>query len=175
MALLTEIISKVNDLFDGESPMSAATVPARGVKTSESWTLFVRADQSPTCGSVTEQRSRVFWVCKTTVSSCPKKEPGPVRRSPHSSTEYLRQWIRGAFQSRHLGTMATTSSHPASLPGRAFRRYSSKVGAVCGNPARTDLCGGRSAMIAPTATRKPRVGECRSGVLATEEARAETR
>ena len=31
-------------------------------------------------------------------------------------------------------------------------RQSSKVGAVCGNAARTVLCGGRSAMIVPTAT-----------------------
>src|SRR5580692_4232517 len=31
-------------------------------------------------------------------------------------------------------------------------RQPSKVGAVCGNAARTVLCGGRSAMIVPTAT-----------------------
>jgi hypothetical protein len=31
-------------------------------------------------------------------------------------------------------------------------RKPSKVGAVCGNAARTVLCGGRSAMIVPTAT-----------------------
>src|ERR1700720_4138400 len=31
-------------------------------------------------------------------------------------------------------------------------RQSSKVGAVCGNAARPVLCGGRSAMIVPTAT-----------------------
>jgi hypothetical protein len=30
-------------------------------------------------------------------------------------------------------------------------RQAPKVGAVCGNPARTDLCGGRSAMTVPTA------------------------
>src|ERR1700753_4472214 len=28
----------------------------------------------------------------------------------------------------------------------------SKGGAVCGNPARTDLCGGRAVMLVPTAT-----------------------
>ena len=31
----------------------------------------------------------------------------------------------------------------------------SEVGAVCGSAARTDLCGGRSAMAVPTATRIP--------------------
>jgi hypothetical protein len=31
-------------------------------------------------------------------------------------------------------------------------RHLSKVGAVCGKAARTDLCGGRSAMVVPTAT-----------------------
>jgi len=34
---------------------------------------------------------------------------------------------------------------------QAVRRHVPKVGAVCGNPARTDLSGGRSAMIVPTA------------------------
>ena len=34
----------------------------------------------------------------------------------------------------------------------SISRQSSKVGAVCGNAARTVLCGGRSAMIVPTAT-----------------------
>jgi hypothetical protein len=34
-----------------------------------------------------------------------------------------------------------------------LRRHASEVGAVCGSSARTDLCGGRSAMAVPTATR----------------------
>src|SRR6202521_1221453 len=34
----------------------------------------------------------------------------------------------------------------------SIARQSSKVGAVCGNAARTVLCGGRSVMIVPTAT-----------------------
>src|SRR6267378_293404 len=37
-------------------------------------------------------------------------------------------------------------------------RQSSKVGAVCGNAARTVLCGGRSAMVVPTATVWTRFG-----------------
>ena len=36
---------------------------------------------------------------------------------------------------------------------RQVCRHSPKVGAVCGNSARTDLCGGRSAMTVPTALR----------------------
>jgi hypothetical protein len=36
---------------------------------------------------------------------------------------------------------------------QAVRHHSPKVGAVCGNPARTDLSGGRSAMAVPTALR----------------------
>ncbi len=35
-----------------------------------------------------------------------------------------------------------------------LRRHSSEVGAQCGNSARWDLCGGRSVMIVPTATRE---------------------
>src|SRR6266496_5804190 len=34
---------------------------------------------------------------------------------------------------------------------RQVRRHSPEVGAVCGKAARTDLCGGRSAMSVPTA------------------------
>ena len=34
----------------------------------------------------------------------------------------------------------------------AARRHTPEVGAVCGKAARTDLCGGRSAMSVPTAT-----------------------
>src|SRR5216683_4770490 len=36
---------------------------------------------------------------------------------------------------------------------RQVRRHSPEVGAVCGKAARTDLCGGRSAMSVPTAIR----------------------
>ncbi len=36
---------------------------------------------------------------------------------------------------------------------RAVRRQISKVGAVCGNSARTDLCGGRWETVVPTATK----------------------
>ncbi len=35
----------------------------------------------------------------------------------------------------------------------AIQRHSSTIGAVCGNSARTDLCGGRRASDVPTATR----------------------
>jgi hypothetical protein len=34
-----------------------------------------------------------------------------------------------------------------------LRRHSSEAGAQCGNSARWDLCGGRSVMVVPTATR----------------------
>ena len=45
---------------------------------------------------------------------------------------------------------------------RKVCRYAPEVGAVCGKAARTDLCGGRSVMSVPTATRYARVG-CGSG------------
>jgi hypothetical protein len=51
-----------------------------------------------------------------------------------------------------------TQCGKSSVPGmeRCTRsnppRHSSKVGAVCGKAARTVLCGGRSAMVVPTAT-----------------------
>ncbi len=47
--------------------------------------------------------------------------------------------------------LATETSHPSSLAKQAVRRQPPKVGAVCGNPACTDLCGGRPVMDVPTA------------------------
>ena len=39
------------------------------------------------------------------------------------------------------------------------RRHTPKVGAVCGNSARTDLGGGRSAMTVPTALKRRETGK----------------
>src|SRR5256885_14810861 len=57
-----------------------------------------------------------------------------------------------------MGTDQTAGRHVASEPanpspmaGPALRRQTPEVGAVCGNPARTDLCGGRPVMDVPTA------------------------
>lgn len=43
------------------------------------------------------------------------------------------------------------AENPSSVAQRALRRQTPEVGAVCGNSARTDLCGGRSEMSVPTA------------------------
>jgi len=47
--------------------------------------------------------------------------------------------------------MAALAQHPPPLARAPLRRQTPKVGAVCGNSARTVLCGGRSAMSVPTA------------------------
>src|SRR4026209_1405122 len=47
--------------------------------------------------------------------------------------------------------MDSKCKDPASASECALRRHSSKGGAVCSNPARTDLCGGRWASGVPTA------------------------
>ena len=44
--------------------------------------------------------------------------------------------------------------YPASLAKCAVCRQTPEVGAECGNSARSDLCGGRSAMAVPTANSK---------------------
>src|SRR5262245_37004702 len=49
--------------------------------------------------------------------------------------------------------MDSECEDPASSSERALRRQISEVGAVCSNPARTDLCGGRRATGVPTATK----------------------
>jgi len=66
---------------------------------------------------------------------------------------------KGAGQGEHrLIQHSPDTVRGTSAPGiercasRCTSRQSSKVGAVCGNAARTVLCGGRSAMIVPTAT-----------------------
>ena len=47
--------------------------------------------------------------------------------------------------------VAPQAAHPSSLAFRALCRQTPEVGAVCGNSARTVLCGGRSVMSVPTA------------------------
>src|SRR6516165_12565837 len=50
--------------------------------------------------------------------------------------------------------LAPQAAYPAPLAASTLRRHTPEVGAVCGNSARTDLCGGRSAMGVPTANTK---------------------
>lgn len=47
--------------------------------------------------------------------------------------------------------LASSTAYPASLAAGTLRRHTPKVVAVCGSPACTDLCGGRSEMSVPTA------------------------
>src|SRR6266481_3693861 len=59
--------------------------------------------------------------------------------------------------------MDSKCQDPASASECALRRHSSKVGAVCSNPARTDLCGGRWATGVPTATILLRISDVGEG------------
>ena len=60
--------------------------------------------------------------------------------------------VRGVGTDGETGRrVSPQASCPASLAQRAVCRQTPEVGAVCGNSARTDLCGGRSAMGVPTA------------------------
>jgi hypothetical protein len=47
--------------------------------------------------------------------------------------------------------LAAQRPEHAPLPRTALCRHPPKVGAQCGNPARWDLCGGRGAILVPTA------------------------
>ena len=51
------------------------------------------------------------------------------------------------------GRLAPETDHPPSLAKRSLCRHTPEVGAVCGKAARTVLCGGRSVMGVPTASR----------------------
>ena len=61
------------------------------------------------------------------------------------------------WTSREIGvTGSLTPNSGVRQVANSFRvDVISEVGAVCGSAARTDLCGGRSAMAVPTATRIP--------------------
>ena len=60
--------------------------------------------------------------------------------------------IRGLGADGETGRrISPEAPYPASLAKCAVCRQTPEVGAVCGNSARTDLCGGRSAMGVPTA------------------------
>src|SRR5262245_927587 len=53
------------------------------------------------------------------------------------------------------GRLAAQCPQHAPIPGTTFRRHPPKVGAQCGSPARWDLCGGRGAILVPTAISVP--------------------
>ena len=56
--------------------------------------------------------------------------------------------------------LAPQTAHPSSLAEPTLRRQTPEVGAVCGNRARTDLCGGRSVMSVPTAIERSETHHC---------------
>src|SRR4051794_463176 len=60
--------------------------------------------------------------------------------------------------------LAPQTAHPSPLAAATLCRQTPEVGAVCGNAARTDLCGGCAVMRIPTAIqsrRKALIGSCR--------------
>ena len=69
---------------------------------------------------------------------------GRKGRGPRRTSFHLTQARHSAGEMRVPGIERCASSSTS--------RQSSKMGAVCGNAARTVLCEGRSAMIVPTAT-----------------------
>src|SRR5271157_5207215 len=71
-------------------------------------------------------------------------EPAEPRAGAEGKT--LRQ---SAF--RRQGRVDASQALERIRQAATLRRQSPEVGAVCGNPARTVLCGGRSAMSVPTA------------------------
>ena len=54
--------------------------------------------------------------------------------------------------------MAASGTRPPSVADTTFHRQSLEVGARCVNCARRDLCGGRAAMLVPTAIEWPLLG-----------------
>src|SRR6267143_407614 len=82
-------------------------------------------------------------------------EPDEQRRAIFGGAWGEKGAGQGEYRStQHPPDAVRGSSVPriARCASSSTARQSSKVGAVCGNAARTVLCGGRSAMIVPTAT-----------------------
>src|SRR5882724_3781946 len=78
----------------------------------------------------------------------------PTNKAERSAAEQVepRAGAKGnADQHSTPRTQSRTSVSQALERIRQVRRHSPEVGAVCGKAARTDLCGGRSAMSVPTA------------------------
>ena len=65
--------------------------------------------------------------------------------------ENVEQLLLDRTQRRASGSRGLLGVRAVALHRSAGWSSSSKVGAVCGSSARTDLCGGRSAMTVPTA------------------------
>ena len=83
-------------------------------------------------------------------ATVPGSDPNDVASRPATS--------QPTWTPPHLGkvlkaksTLATDTENPPSLAQCAVRQSTSKVGAVCGSSARTDLCGGRLETAVPTA------------------------
>src|SRR5664280_495282 len=94
--------------------------------------------------------------------SCPVGIPPPCRRplaarlapaQPEGPDEVDNHGTAG-------GALAAQTPDIPSLAVSALSRQTPKVGAVCGNSARTVLCGGRSVMGVPTAINRGD-GKCR--------------
>ncbi len=74
----------------------------------------------------------------------PAKEPAEPRAGGEGNANQ-----QSAFRTQ--GRVDASQALERIRPAARLRRPSPEVGAVCGNPARTVLCGGRSAMSVPTA------------------------
>ena len=88
----------------------------------------------------------------------PTNGPALAAFRNHVTVLWHRQLCRRSQRAHVLWTRMATLAHeylpkPRILPSlaqRAVRRQTLEVGALCGNSARTDLSGGRSAMNVPT-------------------------
>ena len=95
---------------------------------------------------------RLPRACRPTVA--------PWRRSAIHVLDLWRRTLRRRSQrdDAHVGAdgeagrrLAPQAADPSPLAAAALRRQTPEVGAVCGKPARTVLCGGRPVMGVPTA------------------------
>src|SRR5262249_40558663 len=83
-------------------------------------------------------------------AAIPRRDPSDLA-SPAATSQPARPTLHLGKVRPNLQQMAAVAQDPAPVSQRAVCKSTSKVRAVCGSAARTDLCGGRSAMAVPTA------------------------
>jgi hypothetical protein len=102
--------------------------------------------------------ARIFQLRRST-RQCASAMQHPLRSLPRlaahvATAQQVAQPVLGAF--RLIGeTLHSTIPQYSSLPGGAVSSQTPEAGALCGNSARRDLCGGQRVTTVPTATIRP--------------------
>ena len=102
----------------------------------------------PTCTFPGSQTARSY---RRSSEQRQRSAVGGVGGGKGLTKEHVEPWLLDRTERRVSRSRGLLGVRAAARPRRAGWSSPSKVRAVCGSAARTDLCGGRSAMTVPTA------------------------